>query len=278
MDRTEKIRIVYGTAVGAAVIALGIALICLAADIYYSGAETGVYYTREIVGEKLMSLSVPFIVLIGAIACGAAIPLADARAKRRSETAIKLLEPKMPSGGGAEFSAGKRTYEKTKKVRYALWGCALGVALACAVASLCYLLNAANFPNKDISAEMLALVRNVLPWAAVSFVALAAVAVADGVLAARQLALLKKLIKCGEKPTAAVGAATDGGAPAGESKPRKKSKILFDALSSNAAVWTVRACVIAVAIVFITVGALNGGANDVLVKAINICTECIGLG
>ena len=28
----------------------------------------------------------------------------------------------------------------------------------------------------------------------------------------------------------------------------------------------------------ILLGALNGGARDVLVKAINICTECIGLG
>lgn len=29
---------------------------------------------------------------------------------------------------------------------------------------------------------------------------------------------------------------------------------------------------------FITLGALNGGLRDVLVKAVNICTECIGLG
>lgn len=29
---------------------------------------------------------------------------------------------------------------------------------------------------------------------------------------------------------------------------------------------------------FIVLGALNGGARDVLIKAINICTECIGLG
>ena len=33
-----------------------------------------------------------------------------------------------------------------------------------------------------------------------------------------------------------------------------------------------------VAIAFIIVGATNGGASDVLTKAINICTECIGLG
>ena len=32
------------------------------------------------------------------------------------------------------------------------------------------------------------------------------------------------------------------------------------------------------AAVFIVLGVMNGGARDVLVKAINICTECIGLG
>ena len=34
----------------------------------------------------------------------------------------------------------------------------------------------------------------------------------------------------------------------------------------------------AVAVAFIVLGVMNGGLRDVLVKAINICTECIGLG
>jgi len=36
--------------------------------------------------------------------------------------------------------------------------------------------------------------------------------------------------------------------------------------------------ILAVAAVFIVLGVVNGGARDVLVKAVNICTECIGLG
>ena len=39
-----------------------------------------------------------------------------------------------------------------------------------------------------------------------------------------------------------------------------------------------RADLYAAAIVFIVLGVMNGGLYDVLVKAINICTECIGLG
>ncbi len=39
-----------------------------------------------------------------------------------------------------------------------------------------------------------------------------------------------------------------------------------------------RASIAIVSISFIIAGITNGGANDVLLKAINICTECIGLG
>ena len=39
-----------------------------------------------------------------------------------------------------------------------------------------------------------------------------------------------------------------------------------------------RAGLYGVAILFIVLGVMNGGLRDVLVKAINICTECIGLG
>jgi len=40
----------------------------------------------------------------------------------------------------------------------------------------------------------------------------------------------------------------------------------------------IRAMLYVLAIVFIVLGVMNGGLRDVLVKAINICTECIGLG
>ena len=39
-----------------------------------------------------------------------------------------------------------------------------------------------------------------------------------------------------------------------------------------------RIAVLIVAIALIAVGIFNGGMRDVFVKAINICTECIGLG
>ena len=36
--------------------------------------------------------------------------------------------------------------------------------------------------------------------------------------------------------------------------------------------------ILIIAVVFIVIGVANGGAADVLQKAVNICRECIGIG
>lgn len=41
---------------------------------------------------------------------------------------------------------------------------------------------------------------------------------------------------------------------------------------------TVRLVLLALAFLLIGMGILNDGLTDILMKAINICTECIGLG
>jgi len=41
---------------------------------------------------------------------------------------------------------------------------------------------------------------------------------------------------------------------------------------------TIRMLLYAAAAVLIVLGVMRGEAQDVLIKAINICTECIGLG
>ena len=41
---------------------------------------------------------------------------------------------------------------------------------------------------------------------------------------------------------------------------------------------TAKIAVFAVAVVFVIAGIMNGSMEDMLIKAVNICTECIGLG
>ena len=42
--------------------------------------------------------------------------------------------------------------------------------------------------------------------------------------------------------------------------------------------YKVRLGVLIVALICIIAGMVNGNMKDILIKAINICTECIGLG
>ncbi|MDE7159164.1 MAG: hypothetical protein K2N74_06295, partial [Clostridiales bacterium] len=222
-------------------------------------------YTHDIAASRLTALAIPFVNLIGLILCGVIFPLYDVKAKRAPEDGIKLLLAKKPTGGeGEEYEAANARYNKLAKIRLIVWCSALAVTLGCVIAELVYLLNTSHFKSENITAEILAMVKNVLPWVAVSFAVLVAAAVANGIIARKQLAELKTLIKTGNKQ-----------AP-GETQ--SKLARIISVLSSDIALWVVRGVVFVVAVTFIILGALNGGAHDVLVKAINICTECIGLG
>ena len=46
-------------------------------------------------------------------------------------------------------------------------------------------------------------------------------------------------------------------------------------MTRKRALW---AALFAAALLLIVLGVLNGGARDVLAKAVRICSECIGLG
>ena len=61
-------------------------------------------------------------------------------------------------------------------------------------------------------------------------------------------------------------------------KSCEKGNPATNAAASSKSVLIARAVVLAAAIVFILLGIFNGSMKDVLYKAINICTECIGLG
>ena len=59
------------------------------------------------------------------------------------------------------------------------------------------------------------------------------------------------------------------GEPTGAAHPARERRMPVNIL---------RIVLFGAAILFIVLGVMNGGLYDVLVKAINICTECIGLG
>jgi hypothetical protein len=100
-----------------------------------------------------------------------------------------------------------------------------------------------------------AMASNCLPW---MFAAVAALAVS---FILKDNSLKKEIELCKEAP-----------AYAGEAKKMKTSVIPARTVSITQMV------LIVLAVAFIIMGIANGGARDVLIKAVNICTECVGLG
>lgn len=268
MERSEKFRLIYSIFLGVFTVAVGIAIICVAADIYYSGKGTEVIYSRAIVGERLTALAIPLIFLIAAIIFGAIFPLYKVKASRMPEETLKKLQKRIPASGDGDsdkFAAAQAAYKKANIIRLTAWLVALAVALAGAIATLCYLVDTAHFKG-DITDDIFAFVKNSLPWLFATFAATIAATVVSGVFANKQVAAAKTMIKTGDKASVL-------------QKPEPKFiTTLKSIIAKPAFLWAVRGCVFVIAVVFIIVGIINGGAKDVLVKAVNICTECIGLG
>ncbi len=131
--------------------------------------------------------------------------------------------------------------------------------------TLVYTLNISNYTDEYngsvIRASVLTAVA-LLPAAVVATVtAYHLTASAD-----RELAILMKLPKIG----------VSGGACQEKRGISHAFSLLF--ADGTRSLLIMRCTLVAVSVIFITLGILNGGMRDVLDKAVKICTECIGLG
>ncbi len=123
--------------------------------------------------------------------------------------------------------------------------------LVCAIFGCLYLLNDKNFVSWDLEQVMGRMLVHVAPWVAAAFTTLLAASLCCARSVEKEIAVLKKAEKTGKQPSPA---------------------------ACHMPVGALRMALYTAAIVLIVWGVLNGGMRDVLVKAINICTECIGLG
>ena len=123
----------------------------------------------------------------------------------------------------------------------------------CSIVFLCYGCNSNNFHQSQINASMTKAVIILLVCMAVPFAFALAAAYRAKKSLAKEIELVKQI-------------------PAGETVPQKSaddhSKLLVIA----------RWALVCVAVAILIYGFCTGGTADVLTKAKNICTECVGLG
>lgn len=240
-------------------------LIAQAVAVYAAGnapenlTEAGVHihpvYSREIVLARLRAIGAPLWVCAAAAVVGLALGAGagEPRPSVPPERQLGRLMARLPAAL-PEASADAALLHREARNRRRAW---LACAVACLVAllfSAAYLLDPGHFTSWELEAVMGRMLLALIPWMGLAFGALCAAAFFHRASVRRAIPAARRL--------AAMGRVSPLPPPA---KPERGRAALRLGLYVAAAA-------------LVVLGVLNGGLRDVLVKAINICTECIGLG
>ena len=261
-NKTKKIvYLAYGILLSIVLVVSGILLMISCYNIYSLGDRP---FTPESISAAFSKIQVILYVTIGGIAVGGLLkvilPLDEPKIKANIApiTALKRLEDKY------DISACEKediaTYKKAKTLRLV---CKIVAIVLCSILSLPALI-IALLPSSytmDYNPSVVNLCYLIIP----SFIVCALIALAyvlsNDILVNTQISSLKALI-------------ADGKAQ----KIEKSECTACQARKERYKITSARIIIAAVALIFIVLGIFNGGMADVLSKAINICTECIGLG
>ena len=335
MAKSNKVRLYYGIFLIVMTAAVALAFIIASSQLYYSGSAEGVspYEIERVKGHIL----VPFIFLIlwvaaiiGGVVLSVIYPVAVKKSQYKDNAkTLERLKKRLPTKGNEgfeeSFKSSKNAFCVHEIIRICVWGAALAVLLAAAIAIIVYAYNASNYHANALGSDILNLVKNVMSWTAAALVCAIAAIIADEILIKKEIGEVKNMMVSGDKSTvpapkevrrwAVIASSVAGGtiiglaliayalAPIIIKASLSATQTVFYVLvfliaALIAAAFTgyhfvkryvpdkvnsvilivARASIAVVAITFIIVGAVNGDARDVFVKAINICTECIGLG
>ena len=251
-ETKKRIHYIYSIVLSAMLVVCGFLLIAACLQIYLSGGEQT--YTPEKVAAAFGRIAVPVYICIGMIVLSILLQLIlrqQEKAHKGKQTGMQLKRLQL-TRDAKQADADKQTALRRLigKRRGMQAGCSAIWLVCAAVFGFFALVNYSFYPEP---AQATAYVVSLMPV----FAPCCAVALAASVLFAylicgnseKQIALYKQFPPLVEKPD------------------RK-----------NIAVYIVRYGILALSIAVIVYGLVTGGWQDVLTKAVNICTECVGLG
>ena len=251
-ERILKLRRLYRIVLCCAIVLSGILLMAACVGIYASGDAP---FSRETVAQAFSAIALPLCLTAALLVAEPVLqhffPLPapkSAPAKQLSAQRRRLLQKADPDCAPDPLRACIEA-EQALRTRHRRI-CAL-ILTGCAVVFLAYALDGSHFHTADINGSMLRAMSRLLPCLTAAFCAALYGVRARGKSLQREIELLKQ---CPKRT-----------APA-QPSPRASSggKIRFALLLAAAALAVFGFC--------------TGGTADVLTKAVNICTECIGLG
>ncbi len=274
----KTVRLCYGIALSLMTAVTGALFIWQTLDIYLSGGSRP--FTREIVLERLNRIAPAFWIWVVMVAVGFIIwevfAVSCKRAPLKDDCyALRRLKKRVPEKVGESGLASLKAVKRGELINLIVKLCAAALCLAGVAYGIAYLATASNFPKTDVNGEMLNMAAHLAPCVFAALLILCGVTLYLSLSAKKQLPHVKQLIasaKAGEKNGVEAVYVT-GNTAVADLYGRWK------ALSNHRYfILGVRIAIAVFAVTFIILGIVNGNMRAILIKAINICTECIGLG
>ena len=212
-------------------------------------------YTRETAAEKFRPIAPLFFGAIGMTVAGWILGILDENAEKPvkdAEISRKLVVVRVVTPS----EAMKAEQRKQKKLFLSGWA----LFVLCMVPIALYVLNGAHFPVGDLEGMIAAMSLRVIPWTVLGLGCLMMTAHLQEISILREIEAAKVQIQ-----TEKEGGVMAEPKPAASAKRTVNKRIL-------------QMIVAVAAVVLIILGVINGSAKAVHTKAVNICTECVGLG
>lgn len=259
MTKENIIRIhrIYSILLSISIVLAGICLIAGVLTIYFTGEHT---YSREIVAETFSKIAIPIyiclVLTIGSFVWEMIQPSKIQLPKnKKSYTFIwnRLCEKKDLSQCDEALLVSISKERNSRKLHVIIRSVLIGIS---SIAFLSYALNGKNFHQSEINTSMIHSMWVLIPCMLVPFGYAVFTAYHNEQSLQREIELLKQV------PTLTSTESAD------------TPSVCLSAKRDN----IIRVGLLVVGIIVLVYGFVSGGTVDVLTKAINICTECIGLG
>lgn len=253
----KPFQLVYSILLSIMLVVAGICLITACIGIYLSGDRP---FSAEAVAAAFSGIAVPVYLCLALVIGGWILHgFFPAQSKKlpiqkQYDTILLRLRQKLdPNQCDPELQTQIAKQQKSRQLHKAI---GLGLLVIGSVVFLSYGLNGANFDQQDITGSMIRAMYWFLPCLAVPFGYGIFTAYHRRASLQKEIALVKQALAADAETAVTPAPKKDWG------------KLLLG----------LRWALLVAAIVFAVYGFFTGGTNDVLTKAINICTECVGLG
>lgn len=208
-------------------------------------------YTREIVGYYLSFMIVPFILWILVIIFGLVTSYLYPINKKKVAKLDSVLTYERLRKRINVNNEETTLLRRNKKIGFII---ASIISLLCMILPTRYILTPSNFTGVDSNKDVLNLALNVLPFIFIAFASF----IGYSIYFYKNINKEIKILLANQKDNLI------------ENKKEKFS-------DSPLFITIVRGVILVTGITFVILGIFNKGFEDVLIKAINICSECIGL-